>query len=132
MDYGSTLPKIVSHNLNIRSKHYIKQSVFRGSDREIRGKIIDILLHTKNHTISQQGLFKKLNSVIASDSEAISTSHKKNQSVTPNDSKAISGVLNKDLHAPLAMATNRRYKKIITDLEKEGFIEKRKKSIILR
>ena len=90
MDYGSTLPKIVAHNPNTRSVHYVKQSAFRGSDREIRGKILDILLQAKNHKISEMKLFKELGNEIE------------------------------------------RYKKILTDLKKEGFIQKQKKSIILR
>lgn len=49
MDYGSTLPKIIKKNPNTQSKHYIKQSKFEGSDRQIRGKILEILLK-KNAT----------------------------------------------------------------------------------
>jgi len=40
MDYGSHLPKILQKNSNVQSKHYIKQSAFKGSLRELRGKII--------------------------------------------------------------------------------------------
>lgn len=40
MDYGSLLPKITKVNSNIQSKHYTKQSTFKGSLRELRGKII--------------------------------------------------------------------------------------------
>ncbi|MBI3366536.1 A/G-specific adenine glycosylase [Candidatus Roizmanbacteria bacterium] len=43
MDYGSHLPKITK-NPNRKSKHYAKQSQFKGSDREIRGKIIRSIL----------------------------------------------------------------------------------------
>lgn len=60
MDYGSTLPKMIKHNPNKQSKHYTKQSKFEGSDRQIRGKILDILLQSKNHKISQQKLFAQL------------------------------------------------------------------------
>jgi A/G-specific adenine glycosylase len=42
MDYGAYLKK-VSGNANIRSKHYIKQSRFKGSNRELRGKVIRFL-----------------------------------------------------------------------------------------
>jgi len=42
MDYGSYLKK-TEINPNQRSKHYTKQSVFRGSDREIRGAILKAL-----------------------------------------------------------------------------------------
>lgn len=43
MDYGVHLPKIVKINPNKQSKHYVKQGVFKGSLRELRGKIIRIL-----------------------------------------------------------------------------------------
>lgn len=43
MDYGTFLKKTVS-NPNQRSKCYVKQSVFQGSDREIRGAIIKALI----------------------------------------------------------------------------------------
>jgi len=45
MDYGSHLPKITT-NPNTRSKHYTKQSKFKGSDREIRGAIVRSILKT--------------------------------------------------------------------------------------
>lgn len=40
MDYGSYLPKIAKRNSNTQSKHYTKQSKFKGSLRELRGKIL--------------------------------------------------------------------------------------------
>ena len=43
MDYGSALPKIAT-NPNRKSKHYIKQKPFKGSNREVRGLILHILL----------------------------------------------------------------------------------------
>jgi len=43
MDYGVMLKKAIG-NLNTRSKHYSKQSRFEGSDRQIRGKILQLLL----------------------------------------------------------------------------------------
>lgn len=46
MDYGMLLKKEV-RNINRRSKHYVKQSRFEGSDRQIRGKIIRELLRQK-------------------------------------------------------------------------------------
>ena len=58
MDYGSTLPKIIKHNPNKQSKHYTKQSKFEGSDRQIRGKILDILLNKLK--ISKETLFEEL------------------------------------------------------------------------
>lgn len=60
MDYGATLPKIIKHNPNTKSKHYAKQSKFEGSDRQIRGKILDLLLETKK--ISKEKLFHRLSS----------------------------------------------------------------------
>jgi len=53
MDYGSTLPKIIKHNPNKQSRHYTKQSKFEGSDRQIRGKILDILLEIKKPSKEQ-------------------------------------------------------------------------------
>lgn len=43
MDYGSYLPKITK-NPNTKSKHYSKQSSFKGSNREIRGAIVKSIL----------------------------------------------------------------------------------------
>jgi A/G-specific adenine glycosylase len=50
MDYGSYIKKMYG-NPNIRSKHHVRQSTFKGSDREIRGAIIRLLSirpHTRN------------------------------------------------------------------------------------
>ena len=59
MDYGSAMPDVKkSSNPNRRSAHYAKQSVFAGSDRELRGKIIrDVLLKKK---IATSKLIKEL------------------------------------------------------------------------
>jgi len=43
MDYGVMLKKVVG-NLNKRSRHYSKQSAFEGSNRQVRGKILQLLL----------------------------------------------------------------------------------------
>lgn len=43
MDYGTNLAK-TTPNPNRRSKHYTKQSKFEGSDRQIRGAIVRLLL----------------------------------------------------------------------------------------
>ncbi|MEX0931116.1 MAG: A/G-specific adenine glycosylase [Candidatus Paceibacterota bacterium] len=45
MDYGSYL-KSQFDNPNKRSKHYNKQSVFKGSNRQIRGTILRLLVNT--------------------------------------------------------------------------------------
>ena len=55
MDYGAFLGRTLNikgkkYNPNIQSKHYTKQSKFAGSDREIRGDILSILLQEKNTT----------------------------------------------------------------------------------
>jgi A/G-specific adenine glycosylase len=42
MDYGSYLKRSVGNNI-AQSKHYTKQSIFKGSDRQIRGAIIRLL-----------------------------------------------------------------------------------------
>ncbi len=50
MDYGAYLKKTVG-NQNVRSKHYVKQSTFKNSDRQIRGAILRrfslITIHSK-------------------------------------------------------------------------------------
>ncbi len=89
MDYGAQLPKIEKYNPNQQSKHYTKQSRFKGSDREIRGKILDILLKEKTHSLTQTKLFLLLGD------------------------------------------ENERYKKILQDLEREGFIKKEKNKVSL-
>jgi len=43
MDYGAQLPKVTEVNSSTQSKHYVKQSTFKGSLRELRGKIIRAL-----------------------------------------------------------------------------------------
>jgi len=60
MDYGATLPKIIKHNPNRQSKHYSRQSKFEGSDRQIRGSILEILL--EHNTLSRTQLFEILGS----------------------------------------------------------------------
>ena len=46
MDYGVYIKGKIG-NLNYKSRHYRKQSKFIGSDRQIRGKILDIMLEKK-------------------------------------------------------------------------------------
>lgn len=43
MDYGTELKKSVP-NPNRRSRHYTRQSAFEGSDRQVRGRILKLLL----------------------------------------------------------------------------------------
>ena len=50
MDYGAFLGKGEKENPNIKSVHYKKQSRFKGSERELRGKILRAVLTHKNST----------------------------------------------------------------------------------
>jgi len=44
MDYGAMLGRQEKENPNVRSAHYKKQTPFKGSRRELRGKILKLLL----------------------------------------------------------------------------------------
>lgn len=56
MDYGVHIKKTYG-NPNVKSKHYTKQSKFEGSDRQVRGKILDVLLvHPKSFECVQDEL----------------------------------------------------------------------------
>lgn len=57
MDYGAMLKKKII-NPNQKSSHYTKQSKFSGSNREVRGAIIDYL--TKKKSVSVEKLIKNL------------------------------------------------------------------------
>lgn len=46
MDYGAYLAKVIP-NPNKRSRHYTIQKQFKGSDRQIRGKILELLLQKR-------------------------------------------------------------------------------------
>jgi A/G-specific adenine glycosylase len=50
MDYGSYLAKTIP-NPNKKSRHYAVQKKFKGSDREIRGKILEVLLSKRGMEI---------------------------------------------------------------------------------
>lgn len=54
MDYGTYLKKTIG-NVGRASRHYTKQSVFKGSKREIRGQVIRLL--TKEH-LEEADLYK--------------------------------------------------------------------------
>lgn len=103
MDYGSTLPKIIKHNPNTKSKHYTKQSSFKGSDRQIRGKILEILLEQSK--ISKEKLFQKL----CHCEPALPTGRERSN-------------LENQIE---------RYQNIVNQLEKEHFIKQTKKGISL-
>jgi A/G-specific adenine glycosylase len=51
MDYGAYL-KASGVRTNTQSKHYNKQSRFKGSDREVRGAILRVLTEKKHATVS--------------------------------------------------------------------------------
>lgn len=52
MDYGAMLVRKVT-NPNRRSKYYTKQKPFKGSNREVRGLIIQVLLESKSLSIKK-------------------------------------------------------------------------------
>ncbi len=52
MDYGSRLAKEIP-NPNLRSAHYTRQSRFEGSDRQVRGEILRILLVPESLSIEE-------------------------------------------------------------------------------
>jgi A/G-specific adenine glycosylase len=52
MDYGSMLKREVG-NLNTRSRHYAKQSPFKGSNRQLRGRVLALLLNLPGLTTSE-------------------------------------------------------------------------------
>ena len=58
MDYGVMLKK-THPELNKRSAHYRKQKPFKGSNREIRGKVLRMFLKTKS--LSKDQIMNKLN-----------------------------------------------------------------------
>jgi A/G-specific adenine glycosylase len=57
MDYGAMLKREME-NPNSRSAHYRRQAPFEGSVRQIRGRILDILL--KNGSATEAGIFLAL------------------------------------------------------------------------
>lgn len=59
MDYGSYLGKTIP-NPNKKSRHYTVQKKFKGSDREIRGKILEILLGQKSKSMDIEKLLRQL------------------------------------------------------------------------
>lgn len=58
MDYGAALGKQAHRNPNRRSRHYTRQTRFTGSDRELRGRIIRLLL--QKPILTQSSLAKQL------------------------------------------------------------------------
>lgn len=58
MDYGAALGKKVRQNPNRQSRHYTRQTQFAGSDRELRGRIIRLLL--QKNTLTAAALAKNL------------------------------------------------------------------------
>jgi len=58
MDYGTDLAKSVP-NPNRRSRHYAKQSAFEGSDRQVRGAILKLLV--AKGTLTRAALLREMN-----------------------------------------------------------------------
>lgn len=57
MDYGTMLAVREKENPNRKSAHYVKQKKFVGSDRQVRGKIVAMLIQKKSltaRTVAQQ------------------------------------------------------------------------------
>ena len=80
MDYGAMLGvtarvgesnRKIAENPNRRSVHYIRQSKFTGSDREIRGKILREVLTKKK--IAAQTLYKEVAQELAQPKARVST-----------------------------------------------------------
>ncbi len=67
MDYGAYLGKTIA-NPNKKSRHYTVQKKFKGSDRELRGAILGILLEVKKITFEK--LFEQLKK-LSTDKERI-------------------------------------------------------------
>jgi len=57
MDYGSQLPKELGHNPNKKSKSYTRQKKFTGSNRQVRGMILEVLLAVDVQGIAYDLLF---------------------------------------------------------------------------
>jgi len=55
MDYGSYLKKVIP-NPSRKSKHYTKQSKFKGSVRQVRGEVLKNLTTAKNHVLQKKVL----------------------------------------------------------------------------
>ncbi|MCR4322953.1 MAG: A/G-specific adenine glycosylase [Candidatus Azambacteria bacterium] len=51
MDYGTMLAVQEKENPNRKSAHYVKQKPFTGSDRQVRGKIVVLLVKKKSLTV---------------------------------------------------------------------------------
>lgn len=60
MDYGAYL-KEQGVRVNTKSKHYVKQSTFAGSDRQIRGAIVRLL--AREHTLTEHAIIEKIEAV---------------------------------------------------------------------
>jgi A/G-specific adenine glycosylase len=64
MDYGTMLKKSIG-NESKKSRSYKKQTAFRGSRRELRGKILKVILENKSCTT------KKLTALLDNDTESL-------------------------------------------------------------
>ncbi|TXT56298.1 MAG: A/G-specific adenine glycosylase [Promethearchaeota archaeon] len=73
MDYGVMLKK-THPELNKRSKHYRKQSSFKGSNRQIRGKVLKLLM--KKPEFTEKEIIKSLDFKEARIKKVLSDLHK--------------------------------------------------------
>lgn len=69
MDYGAHLAKVIP-NPNKRSRHYTIQKQFKGSNRQIRGKILELLLQKQSWEL--ESLIAEL-AALSTDTERIET-----------------------------------------------------------
>ena len=69
MDYGVFLKKTIKPDPNHRSVHYKKQPKFKGSTREIRGKILRLKIN--NPFISLEEIAKKVKEPLDKVSEIV-------------------------------------------------------------
>lgn len=58
MDYGAYL-RVLDENPNKKSRHYKKQSTFKGSMREVRGRVIALLLKRPHKKKELEDFYKK-------------------------------------------------------------------------
>ena len=58
MDYGTMLAAQAKENPNRKSAHYVKQKPFIGSDRQVRGKIVALLV--KHRSLTAQATAKEI------------------------------------------------------------------------
>ncbi len=73
-DYGTVLKKQLGSKKTLvhkQSKHYNKQSTFKGSNREVRGQILKVLIEAKEHKGINIEKLKKGSTILAKTNDAI-------------------------------------------------------------